>query len=304
MGKFPRKWNPYSNVISTSETLNDQNVQPLPLNRSFDLVCFHVLYNRAAFEKYLPKDTTYIGIMRDPYGMFRSILSYFRPRQVLGYKGKDPITEFFEKGNYMGMGDIFLTANPLAYEYGAPIELQQNHNTTLLNAFIKQLEQEFRMIIISDFFEESMVLMRRLLNWGTKDVLYVDLNVSNKSNFKVVATSKHRDLVYKRASLDVVIYKHFYRRLWQQIREEGDDFFDELLEYRRLRRKVNIFCSEKEYQTDNVMVVEKTPWSEGFEVKYMDCKLMTMFEMHFTKMIREKQWGPQISEQVESEYHS
>ena len=51
-------------VISFRNSITDQNVIPPPPGKTFEILCYHVTYNRTSFENILPKDTIYFGIVR------------------------------------------------------------------------------------------------------------------------------------------------------------------------------------------------------------------------------------------------
>lgn len=73
----------YDNVISQGTSLNEDNIVPPSKNNTFDILCCHVLYNRRAFQKYIPGKTAYIGIVREPFEQFIFTLKYFRPHTYL-----------------------------------------------------------------------------------------------------------------------------------------------------------------------------------------------------------------------------
>ena len=281
---------PYSNVISIFGTLTDDNVAVAPNNKPFDISCLHVVYNREAFMRYMPADTKYIGIIRDPYEQFMSIVRYFRPSEVLSFGSNDPIGDFLTKFvGEDGGKPSFLVNNPIVTEFGIDPGLKENYDGVAMDKFLRSLERDFTLIIISEYFDESMVLLKRLLHWTTKDVLYISHNISDKKKFNVTVTARHRELLYKRFHLDVILYRHFYRRFWQQVRQQGEQFYDEVLSYKRIQRQVSQFCTKGEFATRKTLLVRKNLWNHEFRILKSDCQLLTMHELTFIKMIRQKQ---------------
>ena len=87
-----------------------------------------------------------------------------------------------------------LARNPMSFELGLDYRFYQN--ITAIKEYIAFLEKEFDLVMISDYFDESVVLMKRLLCWEFDDILYfkankridkeraVDLNEDAKENIK------------------------------------------------------------------------------------------------------------------------
>ncbi len=88
--------------------------------------------------------------------------------------------------------------------------------------FLAEVDQVFSLVLIAEYFDESLVLLRHLLSWDLDDILYVKLNMRTQS-------SKQRltpDLPAKiRAwnSLDARLYDHFNASLWRQLSALGPD---------------------------------------------------------------------------------
>lgn len=61
-------------------------------------------------------------------------------------------------------------------------------NYTAVKNYIKFLNKEFDLVMIMDYFDESLVLLKRLLCWEIDDILYVKLN-ERKDNEKATRLS-------------------------------------------------------------------------------------------------------------------
>jgi hypothetical protein len=56
--------------------LNLKELVPLIAGESYNILCNHVVYNRQAFRAIMPRDTMYVGILREPVANFMSAFSY------------------------------------------------------------------------------------------------------------------------------------------------------------------------------------------------------------------------------------
>lgn len=282
----------YPNIISLRESLTNSNILPPPKGRHYDILCNHVLYTKEAFSKFMPNDTVFIGILREPFELYKSILNYFRPRYIYE-KIEDliPASKFLR--NPAKYEPKWLAAswtnNRMAIEYGFPQELFSEYNQTGIDNYLTKLDKEFKLILIADYMEESMVLMRRYLNWKTKDIIYLNLNVARRKNETMLFKAFDRDLYKSYAKIDYALYNFFYKRLKEQIRQEGESFDDELLHFKELRKIAGEYCKQQEIQTP--LQIDATDWSEPFNITKPDCLELQRGEMNFIHQIRIRQYG-------------
>lgn len=285
----------YPNIISTYGTVTSENILPAPTNRSYAILCCHVIYSRQAFARIMPKDTTYIGIVREPFEHFISILNYFRPRQVFNIVDPFPVSKFLQNPNLYNKGAIqsFLD-NRIAVEYNFPSHLFETRNKTEIHNYILKLENEFHLIIIAEMFDESIVLMRRLLNWKIEDILYMKQNVRRIESLDFRINPGDVDLYKRWAELDYSLYDHFFKRLQIQIRKQGMDFHEEVLHFKRIRRGMELFCKKLPGQSradEYRYSVLSSKWNDAFDITRGKCQYMTIHEISFIKEIRLQQYG-------------
>lgn len=139
-----------------------------------------------------------------------------------------------------------------------------------------------------EYFTESVVMMRRVLGWTIKDVLYLRKNSARRSY--AFADNTHRHLYERFAKLDYDLYNFFYRRLWSQIHNEGLDFQLELLYFDRLRKEVEDYCMYKVDKSSGY-IVAASRWSAAFVVSRDDCDYLKKNELFFVERIRRRQYG-------------
>ena len=54
--------------------------------------------------------------------------------------------------------------------------LDSKSNSKAIKEYVAFLEEEFDLVLIADYFDDSVVLMKRLLCWELDDVLFVKTN--------------------------------------------------------------------------------------------------------------------------------
>ncbi|CAC5371438.1 unnamed protein product [Mytilus coruscus] len=295
----------YPNVISILETVTSNNIRSVPLlSTHFDILCLHVLYNRTAFEHILPTDTVYIGTLRDPFEYFISMMFYFPMMfERFNISGPRAITDFLEDPEKHDVSITIekytfysFTKNRMAIEYGFPLELLLNSRSRRndIQRHIEQLDKEFALVIIVEHFDESIILLKRILKWSTKDFIYIRKNTNiNKANKEINIAEKDRTRYRQLSEIDYMLYRHFYLKLWRQIEMELL-FHEEVLYFKTVRKEVEDFCQNLN-QNSTVFKLLSSEWSETFELSRGTCDSLVISEFDFVTKIREKQY-PQTKE--------
>ena len=282
------------NVISYNNTITPKNIVSPPKGGHFDLLCNHVIYNRQSFERVLPKDTEYVGIVREPISRFQSAIKYFCPGFILKILGDTPLLTYSKDPLKYEPNDPrkSQTNNRMAVEFGFPEKLfpgqSQSESKSEINKYLQKIDAEFKFIIISERFAESMVLMKRLLNWSAKDVLYLDQNVAKSAtNPRKVVPEEAKSALRNFLNLDIALYKFAIDRFNKQVKAGGDDFQAEVAAFKVVRHDVKDFCSSNRF----TMTVKANKWDEGFEITKKDCALYHKHEKDLIQKQRMRMYG-------------
>ncbi|KAK7483157.1 hypothetical protein BaRGS_00025561 [Batillaria attramentaria] len=241
----------------------------------FDILCNHVIFDKAQIQPYFPANTKYLAILREPWERIQSAYHYFtevlhvdylKPvpsfedylRTPLRYEPRDALQSF--------------TMNRMSTEMGLP--QSQMWNASYTETFIKHLDETFHLVLIAEHFDESMILMKRLLRWQLQDILYVKINThQHETTQKVGSDATLRARVEHLNHHDVAIYKHFLDVFRQKVAAEGPSFQEEVVVYTELLNQLQAFCADPK---QDKRIFEATKWNEQFEVKASDCRLITM----------------------------
>ena len=284
----------YPNIISIWDSITEQNILPPPPGRTYDILCHHVVYNRDAWAKVLPADTAIISTIREPLAHFRSVVNYFEPDvlKMLANTSHDPIKELLSSKELLEneIPKYSFLNNRVSFEYGVPLNIIKSRNITAFNAYINDvLDKEFLVVIIAERFNEGLVLMKRMLNWNLKDILYAMKNRNPYAPVFIV-TEDHREMHRQYAALDYLLYEHFVNRFNHQIDLEGESFQREVEHFKKTRQGFETFCHVDVNYKDYV-TVPASEFNAEFRVDGSDCDLMHIQEMDFTQKIRARQYG-------------
>lgn len=208
-------------------------------NSTYNILSSHSRYNRAVLEKLMPNDTVYVTILRDPVTQFESTFSYMGFGHLLGLANdSDPLTTFFENPketliNYMLTQDLRihsdrlkLIRNGMFFDLG--LEPKDFEDDAKINQTIKKLDGEFHLVMLMEQFDESLVLLKRLLCWETNDILSFQLNERKQKQKRTHFTD---DLVRKIRSwskADVQLYNYFQQSFYSLLAKQDENFNEEV----------------------------------------------------------------------------
>ncbi|KAH3715825.1 galactosylceramide sulfotransferase-like [Dreissena polymorpha] len=284
------------NIVSSSETIIDRQLRN-PLDKPYDITTSHVIYNRKAFESYLHNDTVYIGIIREPYLQFKSSMNYMAPNYVYNISSEDPIQLYLKdpmKYEVAPNPRKSWINNRQAAEFGTPDDVIMKRNITAMSDYVKKLNKEFHLVIIAEYFDESIVLMKRLLNWKVSDILYRWFHTRGWDRKLTIPRAHDRRLYRKYAFADYAIYDFFYQKLWRQISNAGDDFFAEVLYFKEIREEMDDFCKVYPNITDTV-TLRASEWSPEILVDKELCRKIYWEEEDWVKYINSDQYSYKTS---------
>lgn len=269
------------------------NLVPRPKSSTFDMLIAHVdHYNRTLFAKVLPADTKYIGIIREPLMLSISAFEYYR-RQYGLYKnvpGKKPLQEYLRKREAYEpkYASTSYTNNRMSYDFGLP--QKAFHDQTAISKFLLRLDSEMDLVLVMEKFSESLVLLKRMMCWELKDVLYI---TRNRNDQKDSVQFSSDELKYHRnfSLADNMLYDYFTNRLNEKLGAQRNDFQEEVDVLNSMLQNVSSFCQKNgsyEGQTSEALVFNETKFNDVFEVSIQDCRLMMLDELTFVNLSRNK----------------
>ncbi|KAH3791860.1 hypothetical protein DPMN_145351 [Dreissena polymorpha] len=276
---IPRKRN---YIYNTSTAL-----PPLDSTRHDILAC-HTVYNRTMYYELVPEDAVRIAILRDPLDLIVSAAYYYRDVinvKYLKYLLTIPRGNFIHDIiNHLEDYDNNLFSrmrNSMAEDFGFRYAV----NTTdakKVQEYLNVLAKEFPMVMVMERMDESLVLMKRLLNWSIADVIYLQANANphKMPAFSGEELAKFRNT----SSVDYAIYDFFVKILDEKIKLGGTDLQSEVDYFRICLVKVKQFCGGN-YET-NYLEFDASDWDGGFNITTDDCRLMKTEELDFIDELR------------------
>ena len=269
----------------------------MPLRRTPNILCNHARYNKAPMHWLFPKQTTrYITMLREPAGQFESVFTYYQLWERFNelQNVQTPLESFLQNITfYFQQGErneyLNLIKNPALFDLG--LDTVYHGNFTVVQNYIRFLQQEFDLVMIMEYFDESLVLLRRRFCWKIEDILYFKLN-ERRTKEKQNLPEFPRKQILKWNWGDVLLYDVFNQTLWQMIEQEGPGFFEDLALLRKGKALMEKTCLQ-----EGIFLTE--PFSGkivlGYSVKPNiskelndTCSKMIMNEVPYLDYLREK----------------
>ncbi|XP_067257123.1 galactose-3-O-sulfotransferase 3 [Chanodichthys erythropterus] len=213
-------------------TCDHQFCYPRPFSAHFvhqhtmppDIITNHLRFSRAELRRLMPNNTMYITILREPGAMFESLFTYFN-QYCLSFKRvpNGSLETFLDHPwSYYRPEekDSMYARNTLTFDLGGDKDRPSSEAAGYAKRFALEVERVFSLVMIAEYFDESLVLLRRLLSWDLDDVLYVSLNMrtpDSKSRLSSENTAKIRAW----NAIDSVLYDYFNASLWRQLSTLG-----------------------------------------------------------------------------------
>lgn len=186
----------------------------------------------------------------------------------------------------------FLVKNPVAFDMGFKA---WNDEESAIIPNIERAKKYFDLVMISDYMAESLILLKDLLCWDLKDVVYFSMNRRpDKCRQKIENVEDARQRIKEWNKIDYEIFNHFNRTFWEKINSKGSYFKSDLDQLLSTKNKLHQTCLSHDRHFD-----KSQPWFPilGFKLKSETqnqnirtlCEDMIRSEIDFTYLLKYKQ---------------
>ncbi|XP_077997410.1 galactosylceramide sulfotransferase-like [Glandiceps talaboti] len=263
----------------------------LPSNKTFNILCLHTVYNKTQMHNLMPKDTKYVTILREPWKQFKSSFNYFKWEKYINDSSDESPVDTFLKNpgkfyRWDGENRSPYRRNFMAFDLGFPPS--QYDNVSAIIEFINAIQQDFDLVMILEYFDESLVLLKRTFCWDMIDILYIEINIS-KYRYKIYDDIEH---LYKHFSqVDIALYDHFKKALLERIARESE-FNKELIHFKQVLSDFKMFCKQDvSYSNSLQLVVKESKWNEKFTIDVRLCNKSKFSVVSYVRFLKQKQYG-------------
>ncbi|XP_034024767.1 uncharacterized protein gal3st2 [Thalassophryne amazonica] len=214
--------------------------------RHFHIMCNHMRFIKSEVAKLMPDNTFYFTILRHPVAMMESIFTYYK--SIPAFSEAHSLESFLNSAwqHYnSSVTNSHYAHNLLAFDFGFDNNIAAD-DTDLeerVYAAIAAIEQDFDLILISEYFDESMVLLRHALCWSLDDVVSFKLNTRSEQTRHPLQPDSI-DKIKRWNTLDWKLYQHFNTSFWHQVSTVvgQQEIGKEVRQLRQLRAHLASMC--------------------------------------------------------------
>ncbi|XP_071509584.1 galactosylceramide sulfotransferase-like [Diadema antillarum] len=256
----------------------------------FDLLTNHVRYNRSELDKVF-HGAKYVTIMREPGAQFESAFYYFEIFRSMP-RSNEPLKLFLsEPRKYFDMvmqtRQYFKDSmhNQHLFDFG--MSHDETDDEIAVRRKIIELDVELDLVMITEYFDESLLLLRKLLCWEMSDILYLP-KATRSPDYRTVLDDDLRAKILSWNRGDVMLYQHFNRSFWRKVKEYGPTFPSDLAVFRqKLKATVELCCNTSRPNKSDRRVVSLSLKDNASEW----CHHLNRRDVEFTDLIRRTMMG-------------
>ena len=212
-----------------------------------NIIAVHTLLDIPKISAAMPNDTKYVTSLRHPFSQLKSAFSYFNLKAIFHLPNtSDPIQLFLRNPNKYLKQNIYskLVHNMYALEFG--FDMKRLGNVSYVKEYLSYLDKQFDSVIITEHFEESLLLLRDKFHWSYKDILYLSLREQTyaKKQARNESTTDSLEAVHRTwVPSEYMIYEYFLEKHQHYVALKGSIFHEELLYFQQLLKSFKEFCS-------------------------------------------------------------
>ncbi|XP_070555867.1 galactosylceramide sulfotransferase-like isoform X2 [Ptychodera flava] len=207
----------------------------------YDYLCQHIqTYNRAELNR-IVHDATYMTIIRSPYTHLKS--KFYFSRQHLNLSmSPDPFAIYLKDIEKTAMKDEQLRKETNSFHFRFGLNIAANESFALED--FRRFDDEIDLVMIMEYMDESLVLLKKLMCWDFDDMVYHSCKVHQ--NYQPPTTEAMRDIITKVSRADIRLYNYFNRTFWEKVENYDGDFEADLEEFRSVQKAANAKCETDE----------------------------------------------------------
>ncbi|KAM9316427.1 galactose-3-O-sulfotransferase 2-like [Gastrophryne carolinensis] len=280
--------------------------------QTFNIMCNHMRFQLTEVVKVMPQDTFYFTILRNPVSLMESAFAYYKSKYL--FMNADNLEQFLSNAGSRNNGDKVysgFTKNFMTFDFGF-----DNNGPESLKYFqfiSHVVTNVFNLVLITEYFDESLVLLKDALCWTLDDVLSFPLNVRNSS--KLDLSFEARDKIKRWNQLDWQLYIYLNNTFWDRVDRFGRKRMQfEVEKIRRRREEIMEKCIENQADPRKIKDKSLIPYQPelkilgynlrtGLDKADQDlCYRLVLPEVQYTKLLSTKQRDKLIKRRINSLY--
>ncbi|XP_063296994.1 galactose-3-O-sulfotransferase 2-like [Pelobates fuscus] len=266
--------------------------------KEFHIMCHHMRFQLTEVEKVMPSDTFYFTILRNPVSQMESYFSYYNSQST--FLGAKSLEDFFSNTSKYYIGTKSSNAkNSMAFDLG--FDNNGRESTKHFKLMCQAVDIMFDLVLLSDYFDESLVLLKNALCWTFEDILSIPLNRRSKHT-KQALSKETQEKIKNWNQLDWNLYVYFNRSFWNKVDNFGRKRMEnEVEELRTKRTEIAQLCLQGEVDPNQMQDKSLKPYQSGIarilghnlmpglkESDSLLCQKLITPELQYTELLKNR----------------
>ena len=263
----------------------------------YDIFALHTKWDQKEVESVLGPGAKYVTILRDPVTAFESLYNYMHFHKKFKMDIETFVEKFISKNNnseenYIPRINGYLGRNQQLWDLG--LEDEELKQEESVKAKIKQIDEQFDLVMIAEDFDSSTVLLGKTLCWPLVNLTSMQLNARKKSKIHLL-TNKAISSLKSWLWADYMLYNFFRNKLEEKKTEYGRKKLEEdVVKLQELNTGVKKKCLIDVVEDTKKLEKDFIPWSndvQGIKIqaKIPKCKFYGIGENQFIEYLRKLQ---------------
>ncbi|XP_047490492.1 galactose-3-O-sulfotransferase 4-like [Penaeus chinensis] len=242
----------------------------------YNMAVCHTQFNKEGARQVVEESAKYVAFVREPASRFESAWYYGNYER----KFHTNLTNFIKASTYSRKQKTFL--NRIANYFGVK-DPSDRITEREMDDKAKELQQSFDLVMITERFDESLVLLKHLMCWETEDVAYVRAKVRQPEHRRRL-TKAEKDKLRRINRQDVFLYKFFSKIFEEKVKAFGKE---------RMKREVKEIgeASARFIEDCGAELIGSFRTVKTWKVKKRSsiCRMITLNGVDIEKQLRKRQ---------------
>ena len=260
----------------------------------FDMTALHMMYHPQIWDEIMEPGYKSISIIRKPFAQFKSFFNYFGMPKKMMQDFEIPYNESLEV--YLDNPYKYYKAfarpmfkNTMMYDFGFRTGIDDP------KMYVQKLLDKFSLVMISDYFDESLIVLRHELCWSLKDILIRTKNVARR----YLSGPKTGDDFLKESNLekkhqewspaDYILYGTFNKILWEKI-ARIPNFSQELEDFRNVTQLMRRRCEVVSNHGSPNLLIPKNKFHDSFVIDQHFCSRTRLTVIKYIDRLKKQRY--------------
>ncbi|XP_070568268.1 galactosylceramide sulfotransferase-like [Ptychodera flava] len=204
----------------------------------YNFIANHIWYNRPAMEAVVP-NAKYFTIIRSPYTHLKSRF-YYQHRRHIFPNNSNPFYDFLRKVHKMHPEVNAELGNNYCRRFG----IYFKNLSIVAQSSLEKINGELDLVMIMEHYDESLVLLKKIMCWEFEDILYYPMKVH--TNPQPPMTPEMLDMISNLSRFDIEFFNYFNETLWKKIEGYDGNFDEDLATFQSMNARVKAKCDIEE----------------------------------------------------------